>query len=391
LQRARPASQTVRRAEALRFAAADPFTFAGAERSKTGPHAGPVLLDESASIPHTSGPVSPFDFDALFRSKPVILAPMEDVSDAVFRQVCRSRGADLCVTEFVNVEGLLRGAREAAHKIDLKAGDEPTAIQIYGADPERLAEAAEVALLSEPEFIDINCGCWVPKIARRGAGAGWLRDPSAMVSMAKMVVARVAPMPLTVKTRIGYGPESEMPIVDLARRLEDAGVRAITIHCRTAQMGHGGAADWTWAQKAREVVTIPVVVNGDVKSGEDADQSLKLTNAAGTMVGRHAIDHPWVFREARSLIDRGEALAPPTPLERLALCREHLRLQAEERGGLRAVRSLRRHWPGYLRGLHNGGVLRRELNVTDDLDATFALFDSFEEALHDAPADTAAA
>ncbi len=330
-----------------------------------------------------------FDFDALFRSKPVILAPMEDVSDAVFRQVCRARGAELCVTEFVNVEGLLRGAKDAAHKIDLLPGDSPTAIQIYGADPARLAEAAEVALRSEPQFIDINCGCWVPKIARRGAGAGWLRDPGAMVAMAKMVVERVAPMPLTVKTRIGYGPESEMPIIDLARRLEDVGVRALTIHCRTAQMGHSGAADWSWARKAREVVSIPVVVNGDVKSGEDADASLKETGAAGTMVGRYAIDHPWVFREARSLIDRGVAHAPPTAAERLALCREHLQLQADERGGLRAVRSLRRHWPGYLRGLHNGATLRRELNVTDDLSASFELFDRFEASL--AHHDTAAA
>lgn len=322
-----------------------------------------------------------FDFDAAFRNKPVILAPMEDVTDAVFRKVCRDRGADLCVTEFVNVEGLLRGARDAAHKIDLLPDDQPTAIQIYGADAERLAEAAEVALRSGPAYIDINCGCWVPKIARRGAGAGWLRDPLAMVAMAKMVVERVSPMPLTVKTRIGYGPESEMPIIDLARRLEDVGVRAITIHCRTAAMGHSGEADWTWAQKARAVVSIPVVVNGDVCSGEDALESLNSTGAHGTMVGRHAIDHPWVFREARSLIDHGITLPQPTAKERIQLCRDHLRLQAEERGDLRAVRSLRRHWPGYLRGLMHGGAVRRELNVTDDLAATFAIFDRYEQEL----------
>jgi tRNA-dihydrouridine synthase B len=345
---------------------------------------GPLIFREPLCFWRARAPnlaAVPFDFDAAFRNKPVILAPMEDVTDAVFRKVCRDRGADLCVTEFVNVEGLLRGARDAAHKIELLPDDQPTAIQIYGADAERLAEAAEVALRSGPAYIDINCGCWVPKIARRGAGAGWLRDPLAMVAMAKMVAARVAPMPLTVKTRIGYGPESEMPIIDLARRLEDVGVRAITIHCRTAQMGHSGAADWTWAQKAREVVSVPVIVNGDVKSGEDALASLASTGVAGTMVGRHAIDHPWVFREARSLIDHGVTTAPPTPLERIQLCRDHLRLQAEERGDLRAIRSLRRHWPGYLRGLHNGAALRRELNVTDDLPATYALFDRFEGEL----------
>jgi tRNA-dihydrouridine synthase len=192
----------------------------------------------------------PERFRALFSSRPVILAPMEDVTDAVFRRLCRSLGAELCVTEFVNVEGLLRGCRNARRKITLPPGDEPTAIQIYGSNPERLAEAARIAEAADPAFIDINCGCWVPKIAGRGAGAGWLRDPAAMVAMARMVV-RGASLAVTVKTRIGYGPESRMPIVDLARRLEDAGIAALTIHCRTAQMGHTGAADWSWAARGR--------------------------------------------------------------------------------------------------------------------------------------------
>lgn len=327
----------------------------------------------------------PFDFDACFRGRPVVLAPMEDVSDAPFRRVCRARGADLCVTEFVNVEGLLRGVRDAIRKIQLAADDQPTAIQIYGADADRLAEAAEVAAGAGPVYLDVNCGCWVPKIARRGAGAGWLREPGAMVEMAAMVVRRVAPMPVTVKTRIGWGAEREMPIVDLARRLEDVGVRALTIHCRTAQMGHTGEADWSWAGRAREKVAIPVVVNGDVRSAEDARRAIESTGCAGAMVGRYAIEHPWIFREARALLDRGEVLAPPTAAERLALCREHLLLTAEERGELRAVRSMRRYWPGYLKGLCGGGALRRDLNVTDSLPATLERFDRLEAELASAP------
>src|ERR1700729_4304862 len=173
----------------------------------------------------------------LYADKPVILAPMEDVTDAVFRRLCRKHGATISMTEFVNVEGLLRGCRNARRKIQLSDDDTLTAIQIYGADPQRLAEAAHFAESAEPFFIDVNCGCWVPKIAGRGAGAGWLRDPVAMVEMARMVVSSVS-VPVTVKTRIGLGPESHMPIVDLARPLEDAGVGAITIHCRTAQLGH---------------------------------------------------------------------------------------------------------------------------------------------------------
>ncbi len=313
-------------------------------------------------------------FDALFANRPVILAPMEDVSDAIYRQLCRSVGADLCVTEFVNVEGLLRGCRKAHHKILLAPDDQPTVIQIYGSDPERLAEAATVAEAAGPMFLDINCGCWVPKIAKRGAGAGWLKNPAAMVAMAKMVVSRVA-VPVTVKTRIGYGAETEMPIVDLARRLEDVGVRALTIHCRTANMGHTGAADWSWARRAREVVSIPVIVNGDIDSGEAARRALEETGCSGVMVGRRAIEHPWIFREVRAMLDRGEELAPPTTQERLDLCRRLL----HERWALRGrVNSTRRHLGGFIKGLPGASGLRRELFESHTLEGNLALLERYQ-------------
>lgn len=328
-----------------------------------------------------------FDFDAYFRTKPAILAPMEDVTDAVFRRICRERGADLCFTEFVNVEGLLRGCHQAAEKIDLEAGDHPTVIQIYGADPARLAEAAEVAERAEPVWIDVNCGCWVPKIARRGAGAGWLRDPDAMVAMAKMVTERVS-LPVTVKTRIGYEGQvhagtnlivGDMPILDLARRLEDVGVRALTLHCRTARMGHSGQADWSWAARVRELVSMPVIVNGDVKSADDAERAIRSTGCEGVMIGRHAIDHPWIFREVRARLDRGETVAPPTIAERFATCRAHLAAMVEDRGEGRAVRSMRRYYPGYLRGLHGSAAARRELNTTDSLEGVLAQLERLEQ------------
>jgi len=316
-------------------------------------------------------------FRAYFAARPVILAPMEDVTDHVFRALCRARGADLCVTEFVNVEGLLRGCRKAAKKIDLAPDDQPTAIQIYGADPERLVEAARVAEASGPAWVDINCGCWVPKIARRGAGAGWLRDPDAMVAMAAEVVRAVS-LPVTVKTRIGWGPESHMPILDLARRLEDVGVRALTIHCRTADMGHSGAADWSWAARAREGVSMPVIVNGDINSAALAERALRETGCAGVMVGRRAIDHPWIFREARALLDTGVELAPPTREERLGLCREHLRAAAAERGEVHGVRATRRYLSGYLSGLPGAGALRRHLLFCDSLEGCLAILDQYE-------------
>ena len=296
----------------------------------------------------------------LYARRPVILAPLEDVSDAVFRRLCRARGATICVTEFVNVEGLLRGCRNARRKIKLDDDEPLTAIQIYGSNAERLAEAARFAEEAQPFFLDINCGCWVPKIAGRGAGAGWLREPAAMVAMAKMVVESVS-LPVTVKTRIGYGPESHMPIVDLARRLEDVGVAALTIHCRTAQMGHSGAADWTWAAKAREGVSIPIIVNGDVKSAADAQRAIDETSCAGVMVGRRAIDHPWIFREARAKLDDGIDLDGPTLEERLGLCIEHLTANVAVRGEPYGVHCTRRHLGGYLSGLPGAAQLRRAL------------------------------
>jgi tRNA-dihydrouridine synthase len=195
-----------------------------------------------------------------------------------------------------------------------------------------------------------------------------------MVAMAKMVVERVG-LPVTVKTRVGWGPESHMPIVDLARRLEDVGVQALTIHCRTAQMGHKGEADWSWARRAREAVTFPVLVNGDIKSAEDARRALEETRCAGVMVGRRAIEHPWIFREARALLDHGVHLPPPDARERVALCKAHLRANVEARGEHHGVCVTRRHLAGYLKGLPGAAALRQRLVVTDGLEPCLALLD----------------
>ncbi len=266
---------------------------------------------------------------------------MEDVTDAAFRRVCRSLGAHLCVTEFVGSEQLIADSRLARQKAHLAADDRPTAIQIYGADAGLLLAAARIAAAAQAAFVDLNCGCWVPNVVGRGAGAAWLRDPTAMVAMARAIVAAVE-LPVTVKTRIGWGPEAPMPIVDLARRLEDAGIAGLAIHCRTADMGHKGPADWTWARRAREAVAIPVIVNGDVQTADDAVRALAETGCAGVMIGRAAIAHPWIFREARALL-AGASLAPPTDAERRAVYREIVEASVAARGEAAGVASAKRH------------------------------------------------
>jgi len=201
-----------------------------------------------------------------------------------------------------------------------------------------------------------------------------------MVAMASRLV-RALSLPVTVKTRIGWGPESHMPIVDLARRLEDVGVAALAIHCRTAQQGYDGAADWSWAARAREAVGIPVVVNGDIRSAEDARHALEVTGCAGVMIGRRAIDHPWVFREARALLDRGETAAPPTMAERIALCRRQLVDNVAERGQPRGVFCTRRHLAGYLTGLPGAAAIRRSLLLCPTLEGCLAILDEAERRL----------
>ena len=318
-------------------------------------------------------------FDALLARRPVMLAPMEDVTDVGFRALCREMGADLTFTEFVNVEMLLAGAPSIRRKIALGPGEGPrVGIQIYGANPATLVEAAVVAEAAGPALIDINCGCWVPRIARRGAGSAWLRDVPAMAAMAAAIVRAVS-LPVTVKTRLGWGDSPPQPDV-MARRLEDAGVAAITLHCRTALQRHEGHADWSWAARVREAVSIPVILNGGIETAADVLRAFAETDCAGVMIGRAALNHPWIFREVRQLM-AGTPVRAPSPAERLALCRRHLLHNVAARGERRGVMALRRHLHGYLSGLASGMELRRALLADDTLAGNLALIDTYEAAV----------
>ncbi len=272
---------------------------------------------------------------------PVVLAPMEAITDRGFRRVCRTLGASVCVTEFVGAEQIVADSELARRRAALAPEDRPTGIQIYGADARLLLAAAQIAERAEPAFIDINCGCWIPAIERRGAGAGWLRDPAAMIAMTR-AIASACSLPVTVKTRIGLGPESDMPIIDLARRLEDAGVAALTIHCRTAMAGHSGPADWSWARRAQASVSIPVIVNGDIHSAVDVRRALDETGCAAVMIGRAAIAEPWIFRDARALLE-GNAAPPATDADRRAIYRALIEENVAERGERNGVASAKRY------------------------------------------------
>ena len=313
-------------------------------------------------------------------ARPVMLAPMEDVSDPIFRAICREQGADLCYTEFVNVDGLLRGDKRNRRKIEIEPGDEPLGIQIYGSDPDKLVEAARIAAAAEPLLIDINCGCWVPKIARRGAGAGWLRDLGAMQEMVRAVaraVREARDLPVTVKTRIGWN-DQEKPVPELVRRLVDAGVAGITLHCRTAAQRHEGQADWSWAALAQGLSAVPVTVNGGIVQAEDVPRALAETGCAGAMVARAAIGNPWIFREAHDAL-AGRPIVRPTVEERLSACRRHFTLAVgvrDERAGICAVR---RHLAGYLSGMPGGAEVRRQLHEHYTLAGCLAVLDHYQE------------
>ena len=293
----------------------------------------------------------------------LLLAPMEDVSDLPFRVICRRLGADMVYTEFVNAEGLVRelesGRRRTHAKLKFLPEERPFGIQIYGASELSMEKAAEIATAAGPDLIDVNCGCWVSNVALRGAGAGLLRDLPRM----REVVARVQSathLPVTVKTRLGWDAGS-IRIVEVARMLEDIGVQALAVHCRTRAQGHKGDVDYRYIPRIRGAVSIPVILNGELTRADEVAAAFADTGCDAVMIGRGAIHHPWVFRESRHFLATGRHLPPPSGRERSEVCLEHLRLAVRERGERHAVISLRRHYSGYFRGLRQASRLRAEL------------------------------
>ena len=290
--------------------------------------------------------------------KPVLLAPMEDVTDASFRVVCKKFGADMVYTEFIPSDGLIRDAAKAIAKMKTSDEEAPIAIQIYGNDPVAMVEAAKMADHAEEiagghgcDIIDINFGCPVNKIAGRGAGSGMMREPDKMVMITEQIVKAVR-KPVTVKTRLGWDENSKI-IVGLAERLQDTGIQALTIHGRTRCQMYKGEADWTLIGEVKNNprMHIPIIGNGDINSARKAKEAFDRFGVDGIMVGRASFGHPWIFREIKHYLETGEELPPMSVRDRVALAKWHLSLSVGLKGPVTGVLEMRRHLSCYFKGL----------------------------------------
>ena len=317
--------------------------------------------------------------DIEFRKEALFLAPMEDVTDPSFRYICKRFGADMVTTEFISSDGLIRDAWKSRAKLNINDFERPVAIQIYGNQIEPMVEAARIAEEANPDIIDINFGCPMKKIAGRGAGSGMMRDVPLMVEMTKQIVEAVK-KPVTVKTRLGWDDESKN-IEEIALRLQDVGIAALTIHGRTRCQLYKGEADWTLIGKVKNnpLIKIPIIGNGDVDSGEKAREMFDRYGVDAVMIGRATYGRPWIFREVRHFLDTGEVMPQPSVVERVAIAKEHLAKSIEVKGERVGVLEMRRHLSNYFKGLPNFKDTRMKLVTENDPAVLFATIDSIAE------------
>ena len=311
--------------------------------------------------------------------EPLFLAPMEDVTDPSFRYMCKKFGADVVYTEFISSDGLIRDAWKSRAKLNIDEAERPVGIQIYGHLIEPMVEAARIAESANPDIIDINFGCPMKKIAGRGAGSGMMRDVPLMVEMTRQIVNAVK-KPVTVKTRLGWDDESKN-IEEIALRLQDVGISALTIHGRTRAQLYRGEADWTLIGKVKNNpnIHIPIIGNGDVDSGAKAREMFDRYGVDGIMIGRATYGRPWIFREVRHYLETGEVMAQPSVIERVAIAKEHLAKSIEIKGERVGILEMRRHLSNYFKGLPNFKETRFKLVTLNDPAELVEVIDSIGE------------
>jgi len=314
---------------------------------------------------------------------PLLLAPMEDVSDPPFRALCKEQGADVVYTEFISSEGLIRDAAKSVMKLDIYEKERPVGIQIFGANLDSMLQSVEIVEKTKPDIIDINFGCPVKKVVSKGAGAGILKDIDKMVSLTQAMVKRTH-LPITVKTRLGWDHKT-IRIVEVAERLQDVGCQAIAIHGRTRVQMYKGSADWAPIAEVKNNARmhIPVFGNGDIDTPQAAQKMRDEYGLDGAMIGRASIGNPWFFNEVKHYLKTGEPLAAPTLLERVEAARRHLQMAIDWKGDKLGVFETRRHYSNYFRGIPHFKEYRMKMVTSDDAKDVFAAFDEVEEKFAD--------
>lgn len=347
------------------------------------------IITSSASPNHRS-PVFMAKIDNIDLGEfPLLLAPMEDVSDPPFRALCKEQGCDMMFTEFISVEGLIRDAEKSLQKLDIYEEERPIGVQIFGAELDSMMRAAEIVEAAHPEVLDINYGCPVQKVVCKMAGAGILKDIPKMVELTAAVV-KSTKLPVTVKTRLGWDQNSIF-IEEVAERLQDVGIKALSIHGRTRKQMYTGEADWSWIAKVKQNprIHIPIFGNGDVDSPQKALLYREKYGVDGIMIGRASIGYPWIFREIKHYFKTGELMPPPTLKERVGAASQHLARSIEWKGEKMGVLEMRRHYTNYFRGLPNVKPFRSRLVTELNPDLLFSILNEIETRYANAAYDPA--